>query len=88
MASERTIPVIRMQMVSFDMIPAENQQLLQMARHDLSQMKNITKFRNALKGANGCHVARSDKEIALSYVFQEESKKPQVRARLFYDLVY
>jgi hypothetical protein len=82
-----TVPEIRAILVSFDVVPHYNEDLVQMVRYDLSRMKGVTKQKRALAGCNGYRVWRSKNEIRIDFVDKSMPEDRFTRFRMIYQLI-
>ncbi len=82
-----TFPEIRAIMVSFDLMPRQDEGVMRMARYDLSRMKGVAKQRKALSMSNAYRVWRSDQQVKVEFLDVEQPEEKQVRMRFIYELM-
>ena len=80
-------PEIRAIMVSFALVPRQDEGVMRMARYDLSRMKGIAKQKKAIAMSNAYRVSRSDQQIRIEFLDLEQPEDRQVRMRFIYELM-
>jgi hypothetical protein len=81
-----TFPELKVMMVSFDMMPRQDEGLVQMVRYDLSRMKGAAKQKRALAGCDAYRVWRSEKAARIDFLDMSKPEESRTRLRMIYEL--
>lgn len=82
-----TFPEVKLTLVTFDLIPGNDEGLVGMARHDLSRLKHLVKEKRAFSECNACRVRRSEKAIVIDFLDTTRSEESATRFRMVYELI-
>jgi len=77
----RTFPEIKALMISFDLMPRQDEDVMRMARYDLSRMKGVTKQKKAISMSNAYRVWRSDRQVKIEFLDRQQPEERQVKMR-------
>lgn len=88
MASKsHTFPEVKAIMVSFDMLPRQDEGLVRMARYDLSRMKGVAKQKKAISMSNAYRVWRSERQVRIEFLDTGKPEEKQIKMRFIYELM-
>lgn len=65
-------------LVTFDMMPRHDEDVIRMVQYDLSRMKGVAKQKRALAGCNAYRVYHSEKIIRIEFL---DTSKPEESRR-------
>jgi hypothetical protein len=86
-AKPHTFPEITAIMVSFDMLPHQDEGLMRMARYDLSRMKGVSKQKRAISMSNAYRVWRSQQQMNIEFLDTNQPEDRMIKMRFIYRLM-
>jgi hypothetical protein len=74
-------------LVTFDMMPRHDEDLVRMVQYDLSRMKDVAKQKRALTGCNAYRVYRSERMVRIEFLDTSKPEESRIRFRMNYELI-